>query len=135
MTNLLKYSASQWVSFQYFPIVKLMAATLLLVGLSGCGKEAAPPIPDEKLIEILTDVHIAEAALEGLNGKAKDSVAIKYYGEIFAIHHVEQADFDTTLAILMRDPEKFGNLYEKVAANLEKMRVDMNETATPDGYE
>lgn len=85
-----------------------------------CSKKESLPIGEEKLIDVLADVHTAEAAISGLTAVEKDTLALRFYDDIFMLHQVAQEDFDTCMARLMRDPERFAGIYEKVEAKLEK---------------
>ena len=89
----------------------------------GCESENTLPVEEEKLVKILCDIHFAEAALDKLNGPAKDSTAIKLYNQIFTIHGVSEAEVDTCLYYLKRDPIAMSNLYEKVMEEFEKMKL------------
>lgn len=76
------------------------------------------PIPDKKLIEILTDLHYAEAALQDVYGTQKDSLKKVYYGEIFQLHETSEEELTKAMDILRQNPEKLDKIYQFVVDNL-----------------
>ncbi len=100
------------------------SVVLIVFALSvmGC-KDSPPPLPieEDKLVEVLTDVQIAEAALRQTPSFDKDSIARLYYERIMAIHGVQQADFDTALVRLHRYPELGLKIYARVQQRLDSL--------------
>lgn len=100
---------------------KLLAFfTILLISLS-CTKEEALPVEEDKLVEVIRDIHIAEAAIQNLIGVTKDSVGEIYYDQIFEMHDVRKADFDSAMSILRTEPERFGLIYDEVLSDMERL--------------
>ena len=91
----------------------------LLCTLFACQK-AAPDllIPEEKLIAILADTHLAEAAIQNLFKEVKDSMGEVYYQQICEIHEVSKADFEQTMSQLREDPLRLEQLYRQVMEKL-----------------
>lgn len=77
-------------------------------------------IPTEILLEVLTDLHYAEAALAGLNPERKDSTAKIYYAQVFEIHGVNEIDFNHDLALLKNNPKQLQGAYQVLSEKLEK---------------
>lgn len=80
------------------------------------------PIEREKLIKILVEVHLAEAAMQelSLEQSKRDSIGKLYYKKVFETNKVTEADFNKTMFLLRQNPEKLETLYKKVIADLEK---------------
>lgn len=95
--------------------------------LAGCREERETRllIPEDKLVEVLVDVHLAESALQNRFGPAKDSLAGLYYDKIFELHDVEEADFEETMERLRRDPETAERIYETVLEKLSAMEAEV----------
>ncbi len=95
--------------------------------LAGCREEKERPllIPEDKLVEVLVDVHLAESALQNRFGPAKDSLAERYYEKIFELHDVERADFEETMERVRRDPETSERIYETVLEKLSAMEAEV----------
>lgn len=100
----------------------LIILTALIV--SGCHKEEAKlQIGEEKMIKILTDLHISEAAILSLNQKIKDSMSTVYYKQIFEIHQVEDSVFYKDLEMLRTNSKELEKIYEKVLTEVEQLGV------------
>ena len=94
---------------------------LLLLTFFACQKKPTDlPLPEEKLIRVLMDMHLAEGAFHNLSTSSKDTLAFQYYDQIYQIHEVDKADVDSCIALLNRRPEQFFDIYEKVKNNLEE---------------
>ena len=91
-----------------------------------CYKEpelSSREISDQKMIEILADVHLAEAKLTEFAAKPevfKDSIARVYYNNIFKIHQVKGDEYDHCMNALMKNPDALSKIYEKVLEKLQK---------------
>jgi len=97
---------------------------LLLVAAlyTACQEETQPLLLDEtQLVEVLADVHIAEAAGQQLRGATKDSVMQVYYAQICSIHQVDQDEFMRSMEQLRDEPERLQNLYDKVTEAIERV--------------
>jgi hypothetical protein len=100
-----------------------MAGALFLT--TSCGdEEYSLPVKDEKLVEVLADVHIAEAACYNIYGSAKDSLIELYYGQVFSIHEVSEDDFWKAMDILEQHPDKMEAIYEQVLERLNKLEAE-----------
>lgn len=98
----------------------------LLLSLFACTPEKGPlPIPESKLINVLMDVHYAEAASEDKVGAAQDSLRKVYYKEVFKLYDVTEKDFVKTMEILKRNPRRLLKLYKQMDEQLKA------ENATP----
>lgn len=91
------------------------------ITLTACNKfKEDLPIDREKLINVLIDAHVAEAAMQELPAEKRDSIGKIYYKKIFESHKVTEADFNKSIFIIRRDPEALEILYKEVIAALEK---------------
>jgi len=109
-----------------------IAAVLLL---ASCGEKkdityredtfpADSLISPDKMVLILTDVHVVEAALllernEGKESKEKPGF---YYQGIFAKYHVSQQRYDENLRLYRQNPAAMIKIYEKVITMLEERK-------------
>lgn len=78
-------------------------------------------VAEEKLIEVLVDIHIAEAALQPVYEANKDSLANLYYDQIFEIHDFDRETFFKNIAILRKHPELTRDIYKKVTERIKVM--------------
>ncbi len=88
-------------------------------------------IEKEDLVNILTDMHIADALLatKGMyDGKLKDTTR-SYYNYILKKYDISRADFEHTLKYYGENPDEYLLIYDEVIANIdEKMprKLDPN---------
>ncbi len=92
---------------------------IIFLSTFSCESEKRLPIEEEKLVDILRDIHIAEAAMQNLIGVTKDSFGIIYYNQVLGLYGVERAVFDITMERLRKDPERLSVVYEKVIKELD----------------
>ncbi|MDX2067541.1 MAG: DUF4296 domain-containing protein [Haliscomenobacter sp.] len=76
------------------------------------------PIPEKKLIQILTDVHYAEAALQDVYGIQKDSLKKIYYQEIYQLYETSEEELTKTMDVLRQNPERLDKIYQFIVDNL-----------------
>lgn len=105
--------------------IKLLILVFISSGLMiACQKEDTKlQIEEEKLIKILTDLHISEAAILSLNQKVKDSMSTVYHKQIFEIHGVEDSIFYKDLEVLRKNSEELELIYQKVLTEVEQLGV------------
>jgi len=103
------------------------------LGLSACKPADERPrnlLPENKMTEVMVDVHIFEAMAEGRK-MSKDSLAgfIKTnYEEIFRKHKVTEDQFQRTFDYYEHNPGKMDDLMTKVIDELSKMEAGVKET-------
>ncbi len=98
-------------------------ASLLLLGWVcslGCQSGEQPTLSDEKMAQIIADLHIAEAATKGLSGYRKDSLLYQYYEQIFAHHGVERSVYEQNMRLLAQDEARMLAVFERAEALLKK---------------
>ena len=93
----------------------------------GCEEKVTLPIPAPKLIDILADVHLAEAAAQSLPVKVKDTTLAKFYNQIYEIHEVSEADFDSSMVLLKSRPKSLKLVYEKVIETIDKRKANIGK--------
>jgi uncharacterized protein DUF4296 len=91
----------------------------------GCQKEETPTIPQEKMINILVDVHLVEASLLGFSGEQKDSLSQLYYDQIYQIHSISKDSFLTEMSFLKQHPEHLEEVYKKVIEEIDKREANL----------
>ena len=96
---------------------------IFLLTHTQCKQESPLPIPPSQLIEVLADIHLAEAAAQSLPLKTKDTTLTMYYKQVFEIHDVSQQDFDSTMVILKSKPKWLKAVYEKVIETIDQRKA------------
>ena len=95
---------------------------LLCVVFVACQGSLNTPISEDKLIDILIDVHTAEAMTEAEIQRVRDSMNPIYYAQIFEKHGVTSADFDSTMSVYAHNPERFDSVYVNVIRRINVKR-------------
>lgn len=97
-----------------FNKVLCAALSALLFVCVACQNALNAPVSEEKLINVLYDIHTAEALLESESQNMRDSMTKKYYAQIYQKHGISQVDFDSTMAIYTRNPTQLDTVYNRV---------------------
>lgn len=97
---------------------------IFLLGMLACQpRDPELPIAEETLVPMLKDIQLAESMIKEQNYLIQDSLIDSYYGIICRTYDVKQADLDSTLAILRREPAMMDKVYTKVLEVLAKEEV------------
>jgi len=78
-------------------------------------------IPEDKMINILTDVHIIEGARIGKKVLGDSLYALDHYMKLWDKHHIRESQYDSSFRFYSRNAEKMDVLYEQVLTNLSTM--------------
>lgn len=81
-------------------------------------KIETPVIPDDKLVEVLKDVQLAEAALQQCAPAKRDSAGQTYYAVLFQLHQISRDDFEQSMKALLTDPERTAQVFTRVSDRL-----------------
>lgn len=113
----------------------LVRILLLVLIVASCGKgHGGYLIPENKLVKILADVHLADAMTYNVRLRyvmsRRDSVS--YYAPILNKYGVTRKQFDSTIAWYSANPEKYDAVYEKVLDRMNRMQADLIEQMKKD---
>ncbi len=102
--------------------------SLFLFSILSCKEEAPPPLPfeEEKIISVLSDVHLAEAAIQSLGKAIKDSMSQVYYDQIYEIHGIQKQDFEQLMEMLRNRPGDLKRIYGKMMERFEIREKEVN---------
>lgn len=80
-------------------------------------------IEPSKMVEVMTDVHLAEALLKDKknNGIKTDSFANIYYSGIFIKHKITRKQLDENLSYYASKPLELGKIYDSIIAKISKL--------------
>ncbi len=84
-------------------------------------------IPEKKLIQVLVDIHIADAIamVVPYSGPADIPDSAQVYSSLFKKHNITHAQFDSTMAYYARKPEKLIKIYTAVNTILNKRESEI----------
>ena len=106
---------------------RFFAVIFLLIFASCEPKPDQLEIPQDTLVMVLADVHIAEGALLSILPAEKDSLKILYYQQIYEIHGIIEEAFEHDVKILKLNPELMEQVYEEVLAELNRKNEALDE--------
>lgn len=115
--------------------VRASAAVFFLcvsVFLLSCSKKEeqipAGIIPKEKMVQVMVDVHLAEARLQ-MNMAIDNSFVTKqsYYKFIFQKYKISYADLSTSYNYYSAHPEVFSKIYDEVITELSKKQAEASK--------
>jgi len=101
--------------------------------MAACGTSDKPSnlLPEDKMIDILEDVHLAESKVNGLNlGSSDSSLAIfkKLETDLLKKHQVDTAAFRKSYQYYVAEPETFKAMYNKIIERLEVRKKIMRQS-------
>lgn len=102
--------------------VALLVSALLI---SACNRNKVPEgiIKEKTMIELLTEMHTADAYFNNITGYECDTMIgeINYtYNQIFKKHGTTKEEFERSMDYYSQNPKKFREMYEKVVLKLNK---------------
>lgn len=105
----------------------LLLSTIVIIVLfwSACKQGVgAPPIHRDKMVQIMTDIHLAEVystmvndSAGGITNKNMDSLAV-YYSKIFKSHEVTEEDFKESMDWYTRNVTELDTVYINMLSEL-----------------
>jgi len=112
----------------YIATAKIFCLVLLLITMCACSQQKTSPpanlLTKEKMIEILPDVHLAEASIQTMNSRDRDSIGRVYFTHIFRIHEVDEAAFYNSMEYYTHEPTALEEIYIKVEEKLKSMATE-----------
>lgn len=102
--------------------VRAIVILIFLLSVS-CSKRPDYVLPTNKMVNVLTDLHFADAAGTILNDHDIDSARI--YGWVFRKNKISAAEFDSSLVYYSRHGDKLDVIYKRVIVNLTKKEEEI----------
>lgn len=88
------------------------------LSLVTCSPDSSRPcIPEDKMVEILTDQYIMQSAFVQ-KGAPTDDLASYYFNNLLENHHVTEAEFDSAIVWYTAHLDVYEKLYDKVIDRL-----------------
>lgn len=110
----------------------LILAGCLTMIFAGCNKEETPPegtLSEEKMADILTDIHIAESRVTRLQLKSLDSSILifdKLKQEVWKKNKVDTLVYRNSYSFYMTHPQYMTRIYENVKKQIEQREKTKN---------
>lgn len=84
-------------------------------------------LPKEKIAQVITDIHIAEAEIS-LNAIPDSSLKRPVYLEtIFEKHQITKQQYEESLVFYIDHPAILNKIYEQVLNDMSKMQAEMSK--------
>ncbi len=97
---------------------------LILIGIAACSsptKEMA--YSDDQLATLVTDIHVAKAAIQNAPPPVRDSLYEVYFLQICKIHGVDPDSLQKDLDVLTSNPDRMEPIYTRVVDSLEQISL------------
>jgi hypothetical protein len=102
--------------------------------LCSCGSDQvtipSDIIPQEKMMNVLMDIHIAEAGIKSDYSINQDSITqlgVNYYDFIFRKHQVSKEDFKKSFLYYSNHPELLEGIYQKMIEEMSKKETEITK--------
>ncbi len=113
--------------------MKQLLFCILLLSLIGCNETQAPKpkdlIPQDKMIEVLVDIHVADAVVEHKYGADHPNPALTsaLYKKIYINHGITAEQYKTSYKYYEMEPDMMNKMYDKVITEISKKEADMGK--------
>lgn len=105
-----------------FPIAVIGVFFLMIMSCTQSAETTLPP--DEVLVDIMYDLHLAETALARVNLASQDSVAAIVRDRIAMSYDISPETMDAWMEALQRSPDHLMMVYDSVIARFERQNPD-----------
>ncbi len=88
----------------------------LLIGalaFVACERVEKTTLPDDKIVRMMVDFHVADAATNGLSGYALDSLQQAYFQQVVQLHNVSLDEYEKNLRVVARDQDRMDRLLKR----------------------
>lgn len=116
--------------FYKFILILSFFLTLTIASCSEGDTEKPDKVLDEKeMVEVLVDVHLAEAVLTRIRGKGEnvEDLTNAYYQKVFEKHEINKKIFDTSMYYYQQNLGEMDEIYEQVITKLNKMEREREQ--------
>ena len=110
-----------YFNFMNFNFLKKLRLVSVVFAVLACRSDSNNlPIPKDKLLPVLIDIHMVEAVVDNDSQAMKDSLTTLYYPQIFEKYGVTAKDFDSTVKYMNERPKLMHDIYEDVMKEIQK---------------
>ena len=110
---------------------------LALVLFVSCGKAdvkiPAYVIPADSLVDILVDIHTADAYLSIKRQPNRTMEKSDFYASVLKRHNIDKARFDTTIRFYISNPGPYKLIYEEVIEEFSKLEGQVSKEESDKG--
>ena len=105
----------------------IFSCYLFLLGSASCNdpNPQLPLYPEE--IDIFTQIFLIESALQDFSGIQRDTLAIRYYNELYDAFGIDENQLNELRNKFSQDPTLWERLTDSTKARLENARSDIGK--------
>ena len=121
------------LKFNNIKYEKILITLAVLAAMSSCFRDPKPrnTLSREKFIEVLADIHIAEAVTQDRYRFGLDSLQSKdAYFSVLKKHKIEEQEMVNTTLYYSRHPREFDKIYTEVISRMERMSEEISGKET-----
>src|SRR5690349_10636148 len=100
---------------------RLLVLFFLVIFSAACrfGTEPKGVIPEGKMVDVLTDMHLVDGFTSGSVDTAK---IVELYKTVYNNHEIDSLTFRKSLEYYSKDPARLQNIYGKVTDKLQTLQ-------------
>jgi hypothetical protein len=112
-------------------LLKILLLPLLFF-FASCDSEERPPedvLPQDKMVAILSEIHIAESRIVQMHLKSMDSSVLMYdyfQKKLYKKHQTDSTQYKNSYDYYASDPKRLEDIYDKVAKKIEARQKKNN---------
>jgi hypothetical protein len=111
----------------------LLFSVLITLAIVSCNSESGKdrfnkaPIKEDKFVEIMVDVRLAESVIRKQSSIGNDPKTItkQLYDSIFEKYNITKSDFETSLKMYSSNPDEMYTINERVVEALSKLEAEV----------
>ncbi len=112
--------------------MKHLLFIIILLSLGGCSRFKDPKpadlIPQEKMIQVLADIHVADALVEHRSGTQNNlPLTSALYARIYHNYGITAAQYKSSYSYYEAHPVQMDRMYEQVITELSKKEALLNK--------
>lgn len=110
----------------------LLISVVATILLCGCNSRPEGVVPQGKMVELMVDMHKAEAVIDMNSAQFNnDSLKKSMRQSVLMKHGVSQAQFDTTLVWYGHHAKQYGEMYDDVIELLDEEKQELSDVKGP----
>ena len=106
-----------------FKICGVLIFASILLG-NACQKKNELLIPEDKMVNIIADLTIAENALRQYSAQSKDSIQVLLKETLLKVHNIDTNQLDTNLYLYQIDVVNYAEISKRVVDRLKQLQQE-----------
>ena len=99
--------------------------------VAGCQQRISTAVPTEEELDVWTEVFLIEAALQDFSGLTKDSLAERYYDQLYDRYGLDEVALSDLRQRYTEDVRLFEIMSDSVEARLQRSQEDPSALLNP----